>query len=135
MPLKVTSRSGSLMQAVLGGIGGIRTVDFTSNGAVMTYGIGSPQRSYALLLHEGGVRQVTERMRRFFWKKFLTTRRGSEENIMWSRLRYSTKITYKPRPFLENAIKDILPQIPEILRKNVLEGLRVSVKKIIAESK
>lgn len=131
VPLKVTSRSGSLMQAVLGGVGGIRKTEFTPNAFVMTYGIGHPQRSYALLLHEGGVRNVTDAMRRYFWAKWYSTRKGTEENLMWGRLRYKNRLVYKPRPFLENAINEILPQIPEILRKHTIEALRIEVKKII----
>ena len=135
VPLKITSRSGSLMQAVLGGIGGIRQVDFTNDGVVMTYGIGAPQRSYAVLLHEGGIRPVTEAMRRYFWAKFYTTPKGGEENRMWSALRFKSQIKYEPRPFLENAINEILPLIPDILRQHTLEALRIEVKKIIAEAK
>ena len=135
--LKVTSRSGSLMQAVLGGVGGIREVEPTSDGVSMIYGIprGSPQYKYGKLLHDGGIRAVTEKMRRFFWAKFYTTPKGGEENKMWSSLRFKNSITYKPRPFLEMAINDALPSIPEILRKHSLEALQIEVHRIVAEAK
>ena len=135
VPLKVTSRSGSLMQAVLGGVGGIRETQFTGDGVTMTYGIGHPQKSYAILLHDGGIKAVTEKMRRFFWAKFYTTPKGGEENKMWSSLRFKNSITYKPRPFLEMAINDALPSIPEILRKHSLEALRIEVHRMVAGAK
>lgn len=133
VPLKITSRSGSLMQAVLGGVGGIRRVTFTPNEVVMTYGVGHPQSKYAILLHEGGVRSVTEKMRRYFWVKWRTTARGTWENEMWARLRFKRQIVYKPRPFIENAINDASPQIPEILRKHTLQALDFEIKKIIED--
>jgi hypothetical protein len=138
IPLKITSRSGSLLQAVLGGVGAIRTVDFGAGEVVMTYGIGHPQSKYAVLLHEGGVRQVTSQMRRFFWAKWHSTRKstgeGSVENEMWSRLRFANRLIYEPRPFIENAINDIMSEIPEILKNHVGEGLRIEIKKIITEA-
>lgn len=139
VPLKITSRSGSLLQAVLGGVGGIRTVDFGAGEVVMTYGIGHPQNKYAVLLHEGGVRQVTSQMRRFFWAKWHSTRKtvgeGTLENQMWGRLRFANQLIYEPRPFLQNAINDILAEIPEILKKHVGEALQFEIKKMITEAK
>jgi len=138
VPLKVTSRSGSLMQAVLGGVGGIRTVEF-GDPVVLTYGVGSPQSSYAVLLHEGGVRSVTPLMRRFFWAKWHSTRTatgtGSLENEKWGRMRYSQKLIYQPRPFLEMAVNDVMPSMQEILVKHTYQALRIEISKIIGKTK
>ena len=128
--LKVTSRSGQLREAVLGGVNGIETTTFESDRMVMTKGVRLP---YAALIHDGGVRVVTDAMRRFFWAKYLE-RRGTAEGKMWSILRFKSIIKYQPRKFLENAINDLMTEIPEVLRKHALEGLRLEIKKIIEGS-
>ena len=123
------------MQAVLGGVGGIRTVEMTGDGVLMTYGVGQPQAKYGRFLHDGGIKAVTDKMRRFFWAKFYTTSKGSEEHKMWSALRFKRSLKYKPRPFLEMAIKDALPSIPEILKKHSLQALQIEVERIIKNAK
>ena len=128
VPLKVTSRSGNLMNEMLGGVGSIRTVDFVSDGMVMTIG---STRPYAKLIHDGGVRQVTERMRRYFWVKFFRTADPAEKK-MWSILRFKNTIKYQPRKFLENAIMDLINEIPEILKKHAIIALQVEIKRIIS---
>ena len=51
---------------------------------------------------------------------------------MWSRLRFKNIISYKPRPYLINAVMEIASQIPEILRQHAFNGLRIEIEKIIA---
>ena len=136
VPGKVTSRTGNLMRAVLGdkGSGGRRIIDVNGDPVVYTIGVDSMIRPQAALIHEGGVRVVTEQMRRFFWLKYRTTPGGSAENEMWSRLRFKRHIVYQPRPYLGPTVYAMVPEIKEILRKYGIEALRMEVKKIITGS-
>lgn len=134
IPGKVTSRSGDLMAAVLGqkkgtGASPIRIIKVDSDPAVFIIGVAG---QYAALIHEGGVRVVTEKMRRFFWAKFFTTPSGTADYAMWRALRWKRHITYQPRPFLRTAVMEVEPQIPQILRKYGIQALRTEVQKIIA---
>jgi hypothetical protein len=130
VPGKVTSRSGRLMAAVLGdfGQGAIRIIDVTKDPARFTIGVRSP---YAALIHDGGVRVVTEKMRRFFWAKYLTTPAGAEDYTMWRALRYKTTIRYEPRPFLGSTVHAMIPEMSAILKKHGITALRLEIKKII----
>jgi len=122
---KVTSRTGRLALAV-NEIGANPDIKFTSNGAAFTAAIDRGKVPYATLIHEGGVRAVTQKMRRFFWAKWYETK-----DPMWGALRYKSSITYRPRPFLGNAVYSLVNEIPEILRKHSLEYLRFEITRII----
>ena len=132
VPGKVTSRSGSLMAAVLGQKAGIsspiRNVIVDKDPAVFEIGVRSP---YAALIHDGGVRVVTEKMRRFFWAKYFTTPSGAADYTMWRALRWKKTIRYEPRPFLEPAFRAVANEVPVILKKYGIRALRLDVKKII----
>ena len=136
VPLRVTDRSGRLVQAVTRATtrGDRAVVNFTAEGAEIMGRIDRGEYPHALLIHEGGIKAVTNPMRRFFWAKFYQTK-GSEENIMWSKLRYQTSVTYQPRPYLMNAVREVAEQIPEVLRRHTLEGLMIEVQKIITGAK
>ncbi|MCP4394547.1 MAG: hypothetical protein GY804_09820 [Alphaproteobacteria bacterium] len=126
---KVTTRSGRLMAAVLGeGPGAIRDIKADGDPAVFTIGVGLP---YAALIHDGGVRVVTEKMRRFFWAKYLTTPAGAADYNMWKALRYKPTIRYEPRPYLGSTVYTMIPEIDGILRKHGIRALDMEVKKII----
>jgi len=132
VPGKVTSRSGKLMAAVLGtGEGAIRRIKTDSDPAIFEIGARLP---YAALIHEGGVRVVTEQMRRFFWAKFHTTPSGAADYVMWRALRWKNIIKYLPRPYLGPTVYAMVPELKEILRKHGIEALRIEVKKIITGS-
>ena len=136
VPGRVTSRSGSLMAAVLGEKVGmsspIRNVIVDKDPAIFEIGVRSP---YAALIHEGGVRVVTEKMRRFFWAKFFTTPSGAADYPMWRALRWKKIIRYQPRPFLEPAFRAIAGgEAIAVLKKHGISALRLEVKKIITGS-
>ena len=130
IPGIVTSRSGRLKQAVLNAAKK-RDITFSANQAKITIGIGGEEVPYAALIHEGGVRAVTQRMRSFFWAKWYNAGFFSESKSMWSALRFKNNIFYRPRPFLERAVFDMVNEIPEILRKHSIEFLRFEIVKII----
>ena len=133
IPGKVTSRTGNLMRAVLGdkGSGGRRIIDVSGDPVVYTIGVDSTIRPQAALIHEGGVRVVTEQMRRFFWAKYFTTPSGAADYTMWRALRWKKHITYQPRPYLGPTVHAMVPEMKEILRKHGIEALRIEIKKII----
>lgn len=141
VPLKVTDRTGRLVQSVIRATtrGDRANVTLTPSGMEIMGRINRGEYPHATLIHEGGQRSVTPSMRRFFWHKWHKTRTavgsGSVENEMWSRLRFSNIISYKPRPFLINAVMDIASKVPEVLRKHALRGLEIEIQKIITGAK
>lgn len=141
VPLRVTDRTGRLVQSVIRATtrGDRASVALTPSGMEIMGRIDRGEYPHATLIHEGGQRQVTTAMRRFFWYKWHQTRTltgaGSVENEMWSRLRFSNIISYAPRPFLINAVMDIASKIPEVLKKHALQGLQFEIQKIITGAK
>ena len=137
--LKVTDRTGRLAQAVTRATtrGEKANVTLTQSGMEIVGGISkSDGYPHALLIHEGGTRNVTPSMRRFFWAMWYQTRTatgsGSAENQMWSRMRFSNILVYEPRPYLIAAVQEIASQVPEILRQHAFTGLSIEIEKIIA---
>lgn len=123
VPHKVTSRSGNLLNAVLGGAGSIREI-VIGDTARFTIGVKKSALPYALLIHEGGVRPVTDKMRRFFWAKWYNT--TGEMKRMFSSLRFKNVIRYMPRPYLEMGVDE--GEIIDTLRRHGIEYLRLSVR-------
>lgn len=136
IPLKVTSRSGKLLEAVRRATtrGERATVTPSTDGMNITGVIRAREYPHALLIHEGGVRAITQKMRRFFWAKWYETR-GSAENKMWGILRFRVTERYEPRKFLENAVMEAVSEIPEILRKHAIVGLAHDIKMMIEGAK
>src|SRR5574343_986805 len=124
---KVTSRSGALEASILGGANSIRKIEVGSDKATFTIGTTLP---YAALIAKGGVRVVTEKMRKFFWHKYFTETGAAKD--MWARLRFKNLIRYLPRPFLEPAAEEVVQtELPKLLSKYTMQYLRASVQEII----
>ena len=139
--LKVTDRHQILVQAVTRATtrGDRANVTLTSGGMEIMGRIDRGEYPHALLIHEGGARNVTPSMRRFFWAMWYQTRTatgsGSAENQMWSRMRFSNILVYEPRPYLMAAVQEIASQVPEILRQHAFTGLSIEIQKIITGAK
>ena len=125
VPNIVTSRTGKLALAVLNAAEK-RDIRIDSDKVVIGIGIDRGAVPYATLIHEGGIRAVTPKMRSFFWAKWHQT-----GDVMWRALTRRTNIVYKPRPFLARAIADMRNEIPEILKSHSIEFLRMEIRKII----
>jgi hypothetical protein len=135
-PSQVTDRTGRLLDAVMGGRGAIRKVEFQGDTAKITIGVSGAIVPYVTLQEKGGVRIVTAKMKRFFWHKFFeATIIGDPKREMWSALRFKNLIKFPPRPFLEPAVRDVAIEIPEILKRYTMEFLRMSITQTITERK
>lgn len=129
LPNKVTDRTGRLLDSILGLKESIREVKISGNVATFTIGSKVP---YAALQEVGGVRVVTDKMRRFFWAKYFEARIIGDPLInMWSALRFRNVITYPARPFLSNAIDEVSKDIPKILDKYVIQYLKITIEQAI----
>ena len=124
VPGKVTSRTGALLGAVLGGAHSIREIITTTDPMTFTIGV-KGTLPYASLIHEGGVRRVTDKMRRFFWAKWHNT--AGAEKKMFGILRFKNIIKYLPRPYLEQGVDEA--EIIGILRRHGIEFLRLELRK------
>ena len=125
----VSSQSGKLLDSVMGGANSIREIEISSDKARFTIGSKLP---YAALQEKGGVRIVTQKMRRFFWAKYFEAREiGSPMINMWSALRFKNIIKYPARPYLEPAVRDVAIQIPEIFKRHTMEYLKATIKETI----
>lgn len=136
-PSQVTSRTGGLLGAVMGGNGGIREFQFSGDTARFTIGVSGAVVPYAVLHEKGGTRVVTEKMRRFFWAKYFETSIYGDTvmNSMWSALRFKNVITFPKRSYLEPAVNDIAIEIPEILERYTMNYLKTTITQTIEESK
>lgn len=127
---QVTSRTGGLMNSILGGTDSIRKIEVGSDRATFTIGSAKP---YAALMELGGVRTVTQKMRRFFrYKYYESVLIGSPQIEMWAALRFKNLIRYLPRPFLRPAAEEVMQTaLPKLLEKYTMQFLRTSVQEII----
>ncbi len=122
---RVTDRSGRLLASVMGGANSIREIEISSSVARFTIGSKVP---YAALQEKGGVRIVTQKMKRFFWAKYFEAREIGDPLIrMWGALRFKNIIKYPPRPYLEPAVMDIANQIPEIFKRHTMDYLKATI--------
>lgn len=128
----VSNRTGRLVDSILGGRGNkdhIRSVEFENDSMVLTIGTKVP---YAALLEKGGIRVVTDKMRRFFWAKYFETKDSdSPISVMWSILRFKDTIIYRPRPYFKPAVESVIPEIKQIFRENLMNILRTTIKETI----
>jgi len=126
---RVTDRTGRLLDSIMGGAGSIREIKFSGDRATFTIGSKVP---YAALQEKGGVRIVTEKMKRFFWHKYFEAKIvGSPLLNMWSALRFKNIIRYPARPYLEPAVRDVAIEIPEILKRYTMQYLEMTIKESI----
>lgn len=125
---QVTSRTGRLEKSLLGETT-FSHRKLTVGESSASFEIGSKVR-YAALMELGGVRTVTERMRKFFWHKYFTETGALKE--MWARLRFKNVIHYKPRPYLEPAMMDVVErELPKLLNNFLYKYLKTSIQQVI----
>lgn len=128
---KISIRDGWLVRAVLGeGIGKIRDVIVGDNEAVFSIGVRMSD-DYKHLggarLHElGGVRIVTQAMRRFFWWKYKST-----GDVKWKNMTRASSLMYPKREYLRPAVYDNVQFIKQLLEKKVGEYLKFTITRII----
>ncbi len=124
----VTNRTGNLLNSLLGNSpDSISDIEVENDSLVITIGTKVP---YAALLEKGGVRIVTEKMRRFFWFKYLSSGISDDMN-MWSKLRFKKFIVYRPRPFLKPAIESAIPEIKNMFTQIIVNEIRTSIEEAI----
>lgn len=119
-------RSGRLARAVLGGLNqreqeGINTITIQGDTAIINKGVRVP---YAALHELGGIREITQRMRKFFWAKFFET-----QDTKWIAMARSNQLVFPARPYLAPAVYSV--DIKEILRKKGLEFVQYTITKIV----
>lgn len=85
---------------------------------------------YAALHELGGIREVTEGMRRFYLHKYLATKEKK-----WLIFRTKKTVTYPKREFLYPAIMSLKNEISEILRKAGIDYVQNWVREILGEAK
>lgn len=117
-------RSGRLVRSVLGQGGEqIREITVGDNEAIFSIGSKVP---YAALHELGGVRTVTQAMRRFFrymaWKT---------KEPKWSAMVRSDSLMFPKREYLRPAVYDNVNFIRQVLDKKVGEYLKFTITRII----
>lgn len=128
---KLSIRTGSLVRAVLGtGAGKIRDIQVTPIDATYTIGVNMDE-DYKNLggarLHElGGVRTVTQAMRRFFWYKWKSA--GDEK---WRFMSRTNRLIYPKREYLRPAVYDNVVFIRQLLTEKIGEYIRFTITRII----
>jgi hypothetical protein len=127
IPDMVTNRTGRLFKSLMGidSSEAIRKVESFADSMILTIGTQVP---YAALLEKGGVRAVTDKMRRFFWAKYFETR---GENPMWSALRFKSSIVYPPRPYLRPAVEESVPKAKEMVYEMIKREVQISFQESI----
>ena len=121
---KISIRTGRLVRSILGQGGEqIRDVIVNESGAIFSIGSKVP---YAALHELGGVRNVTQAMRRFFrymaWKT---------KEPKWIAMMRSSRLVFYQRPYLKPAIADNIQFIKQVLEKKVGEYLKFTITRII----
>lgn len=125
IPGILTERTGRLIYSIMGVTGeSIRETVISGDTARFTIGTKTP---YAALHEKGGVRIVTEKMRRFFWAKWF----GDKTNPMWSALRFKNIITFPARPFLRPAVDEVANEIPQILERYTMNFIKLTIEESI----
>lgn len=121
---KLSIRSGRLVRSVLGQGGEqIRDVIVNENNALFSIGTKVP---YAAIHELGGVRTVTQAMRRFFWYKYKST--GDK---MWKVMSHKGSLIFPKREYLRPAVYDNVQFIKQLLEKKVGEYLKFTITRII----
>jgi len=133
----VTDRTGRLLDAVMGGNGSIRKVEFQGDSALLTIGVKGSIVPYATLQEKGGDRIVTKKMRGFFWHRYDDARKiGDVVNMeKWGSMMYANILKFPARPYLEPAVRDVAIEIPEIFKRYTMEFVKMSITQTITESK
>ena len=102
LPNRLTLRTGATLRALMGTgsrdrASSIAMSEATPDGIRLTYGVRLP---WAALQEIGGIRVVTEGMRRFYWAKYFQATDPDSKN-KWKRLALFKKtVRYPARPFL-----------------------------------
>jgi len=139
LPNRLTLRTGATLRALMGTgardrATSIATAKPSGDGIQLEYGVQLPWGA----LHEvGGVRPITEPMRKFYWARYFNEQ-NPQRKTMWKILAlFKTSIKYPPRPFLfptvENA--DTQNKIQEHLYDAVERILNVNYTFMIKDAK
>lgn len=125
---KISIRSGRLVRSVLGQGGEqIRNIIIGDSEAVFSIGSKVP---YSALHELGGVRTVTQAMRKFFWYKWKST-----GNPKWRYMTKSNSLMFPKREYLRPAVYDNVIWIKQLLEKKVGEYLKLGITKIVTGDK
>jgi len=125
---RLTIRTGRLVRSVLGQGGEqIREITVGDNQAVFSIGTKVP---YAALHELGGVRTVTQAMRRFFWYKWKST--GDKK---WKVMSGKSSLYFPQREYLRPAVYDNVNFIKEVLQRKVGGYLGFTIRQIITGEK
>ena len=109
---QVTSRTGRLLNSILGGKDSIRINQRTYGGLSLTIGSTLP---YAALIAVGGRRIVTNTMRQYFFAQHILT--GQPK---WLPMALSSELVWQPRPYLQPAVEKVVnTDIPELFAKQL----------------
>jgi phage gpG-like protein len=126
---QVTDRTGTLLDSILGGANSIRKVEVSGDRASYTIGTTVP---YAALQEIGGIRTVTDKMRRFFWAKYFEADIIGDPRIeMWSALRFKNVIIFPARPYLQPAVLEVIEELPSIFSKYMMQFLKTTIEESI----
>lgn len=121
---KLSIRSGRLVRSVLGQGGEqIREITVNENNALFSIGTKVP---YAALHELGGVRTVTQAMRRFFWWKYKST-----GDVKWRNMTRANSLMFPKREYLRPAVYDNVQFIKQLLETKVGEYLKFTITRII----
>ena len=121
---RISIRSGRLVRSVLGQGGEqIRYIVVGDNEAVFSIGSKVP---YAALHELGGVRTVTQAMRRFFWWKYKST-----GDVKWKNMTRGSSLMFPKREYLRPAVYDNINFIRQLLEKKIGEYLRFTITRMI----
>ena len=125
---RLSIRTGRLVRSILGQGGEqIRDVTIGDNQAMFSIGTKVP---YAAIHELGGVRTVTQAMRRFFWWKYKST-----GDVKWKNMSRANSLTFYQRPYLKPAVADNIQFIKQVLEKKVGEYLKFTVERIVTGEK
>lgn len=107
---------GALRRALIKGrTGNIVNVDYNLLNSQFEYGIDTNVIKYANTHEYGDTRPITPAMRRFFWAKFFETGLQLFKGLALTK---KTTITWKPRPFLNPALKEFeAKELPNVLER------------------
>ena len=121
---RLSIRTGRLVRSILGQGGEqIRDVTIGDNQAMFSIGTKVP---YAALHELGGIRTVTQAMRRFFWYKYKST--GDRK---WKVMSGKSSLYFPKREYLRPAVYDNVNFIKQVLENKVGEYLKFTITRII----
>lgn len=130
---KLTSQSGRLATALQGGAGSLREIFFTEDQAHFRMGLDAGLSHIYSIHEDGGMRNITPGMRKFFWAKYF---QGDARKKMWKILAlFKTTEIYPRRSFLQDAFRFELKEAGRKIKRKVGLALELELKRIINDNK